>query len=74
MNLAADREHQLSQTSNRLGVSGGNLQEETLTRLQVETAKEIGGFQTRMLLDAPREIAKYHFAPLQIALCVPPRK
>ena len=43
---------------------------ETLTLLQVHAAKEIGGVNTRMLLDAPQEVLKYHFGPLQIALAL----
>ena len=38
--------------------------------LQVETAKEIGGIRTMMYLDAPQETMKYHFGPLQMALCL----
>ena len=38
--------------------------------MQVETAQEIGGIRTKMLLDAPEEIEKYHWGPLQIALCL----
>ena len=41
-----------------------------LTLVQIETARKIGGLQTKMLLDAPREIEKFHFAPLQVALCL----
>ena len=40
------------------------------TKLQVEAAQEIGGIRARMLLDAPEEIEKYHWGPLQIALCL----
>lgn len=38
--------------------------------MQVETAREIGGIRTKMLLDAAEEIEKYHWGPLQIALCL----
>ena len=70
MNLAADRDQQLARTAQKLGVPLANLHGDELTRVQLQTAKEIGGVWTRMLLDAPEEVMKYHFAPLQIALCL----
>lgn len=54
----------------RFGFSAIPTDREDFTRLQVETAKEIGGINTQMLLDAPQEIEKYHYGPLQIALCL----
>ena len=68
--LAASRQEHLSQTLNRLGLSTIPEGREELTRLQVETAKEIGGIRTMMVLDAPEEIEKYHWGPFQIALCL----
>ena len=69
-NVAADRHRQLVRTLDRVGfqsIPDGN---GDLTKLQVETAQEIGGLRTRMLLDASEEIEKYHWGPLQIALCL----
>ena len=53
-----------------LGFSGIPTDGEGFTQLQVEAAKEIGGIHTRTLLDAPQEIQKFHWGPLQIALCL----
>ena len=69
-NLAADRQRQLVRTLDRLGFQAIPDDSGDLTRLQVETAQEIGGIRTRMHLDAPEEIEKYHWGPLQIALCL----
>ena len=69
-NLAADRHRQLFQTLDRLGFESIPDDSGDLTKLQVETAQEIGGIRTEMLLDAPEEIEKYHWGPLQIALCL----
>ena len=69
-NLAADRHRQLVRTLDRLGFQVIPDDSGDLTRLQVETAQEIGGIRTRMHLDAPEEIEKYHWGPLQIALCL----
>ena len=71
MNLAYDRAQQLERTAHDVGFPGvpqGPDEREHLTQLQVYTAKEIGGIKTRMLLDAPQEIEKHHFGPLQVAL------
>ncbi len=68
MNLAFDRHQQLENTMQELGLSRVPSDNETFTQLQVQAAKEIGGINTRMLLDASQEIQKYHFGPLQIAL------
>ena len=70
MNLAYDRHQQLENTIQDLGLSSMPRDHETLTLLQVHAAKEIGGVDTRMLLDAPQEVLKYHFGPLQIALAL----
>ncbi len=70
MNLANDRHQQIENTIQDLGLSSIPRDHETLTLLQVHTAKEIGGVNTRMLLDAPQEVLKYHFGPLQIALAL----
>ena len=69
-NLAADRHRQLCRTLERLGFREIPEDREEFTKLQVETAREIGGIRTRMVLDAPQEIEKYHWGPLQIALCL----
>ena len=53
MNLAVDRDRQLDRTAQRLGVPLANLRGDELTRVQQQTAKEFGGVQARMLLDAP---------------------
>ncbi|MYB18606.1 MAG: hypothetical protein F4Y16_06435 [Holophagales bacterium] len=42
--------------------------ESNILQVQQEAAREMGGFETKMLLDAPGEVACYHFGPLQIAL------
>ena len=70
MNLAYDRHQQLENTIQDLGLSSMPRDHETLTLLQVHAAKEIGGVNTRMLLDAPQEVLKYHFGPLQITLAL----
>lgn len=70
MNLAANRQQQLQKTLDGLGFAKIPTDHEDFTLVQVEAAKEIGGINTRMLFDAPREIEKYHFGPLQIALCL----
>ena len=36
----------------------------------METAKELGGIQTRMILDARLEMQKHHFGPLLVALAL----
>ena len=69
-NLAANRHRQLVQTLDRLGFESIPDDSGDFTKLQVETAQEIGGIRTKMLLDAPEEIEKYHWGPLQIALCL----
>ena len=69
-NLGADRHRQLVRTLDRLGIQEIPEDSGDLTRLQVETAQEIGGVRTRMLLDASEEIEKYHWGPLQMALCL----
>ncbi len=69
-NLAADRHRQLYRTLDRLGFQEIPRDREDFNRLQIEAAREIGGIRTRMVLDAPEEIEKYHWGPLQIALCL----
>ena len=69
-NLVADRHRQLVGTQDRLGIQAIPVDSGDLDKLQVETAQEIGGIRARMLLDAPEEIEKYHWGPLQIALCL----
>ena len=68
--LASSRHEQLSQTLKRLDLSTIPEGLGEFTRLQVETAKEIGGIRTMMSMDAPEEIEKYHWGPFQIALCL----
>ena len=70
MNLAYDRHQQLQQTLVVLGLSEMPRDSESITQVQVQAAKEIGGIRTRMLLDAPSELEKYHFGPLQVSLCL----
>ena len=60
-NLAADRHRQLDRTLDRLGLREIPEDSEEFTRLQAEAAREIGGIRTRMVLDAPEEIEKYHW-------------
>ena len=69
-NVAADRHRQLVQTLDRLGFQSIPDDRGEFTKFQVETAQEIGGIRAKMLLDAPEEIEKYHWGPLQIALCL----
>lgn len=69
-NLAADRHGQLVRTLDRLGFELTPGDSGELTQLQVEAAREIGGIRTEMLLDAADEMGKYHWGPLQIALCL----
>ena len=68
MNLAYDRHQQLENTLTDLGLSSMPSNNEAFTQLQVQAAKDIGGVNTRMLLDAAQEVQKYHFGPLQVAL------
>ena len=68
MNLAQDRHQQLDQTLRRLGFSQIPSDSSDFNRLLTATAKELGDVRTRMLLDAPQEIEKYHHGPLQVAL------
>ena len=68
MNLAVNRHVQLVDTLRRMKLSKLPADREGFLRVQQETAKEIGGIGTTMLLDAPREIQSYHYAPLQVAL------
>ena len=70
MNLARDRQQQLAKTMQELGLSSIPTDPDIFTQLQVEAAKEIGGINTRMLLDASQEVEKYHFGPLQISLAM----
>ena len=70
MNLVYDRQQQLEQTMRGLGFSSVPRDHKDFTRLQVQAAKEIGGIHTRILLDAPQEIEKFHWGPLQISLCL----
>lgn len=70
INLAYDRDQQLEQTIHNLGFSSMPAEPEGRTAVQMAAAREIGGINVRMLLDAPQEIEKYHFGPLQIALCL----
>ena len=46
------------------------VKKEKVIKVQLQTAKNIGCLQTRMQLDAPREIEKFHFGPLQLSYCV----
>ena len=69
-NIASDRHRQLLQTLERVGFQEIPDDSGDFTKLQVEAAQEIGGIRARMLLDAPEEIEKYHWGPLQIALCL----
>lgn len=68
LNLAYDRSRQLNQTLQELALSSLPTDSDGLMSIQQQTAREIGGINTKMLLDAPQEIEKYHFGPLQIAL------
>ena len=70
VNLADYRFQHLEQTKHDLGLANTPTNEKNLEAIQLQTAKEIGGVNTRMLLDAPLEIEKYHFAPVQIACCL----
>ena len=70
LNLAYDRYQQLEQTIQSLGFSSMPMDDDNLRSVQIQAANKIGGINTRMLLDAPQEIQKYHFGPLQIALCL----
>ena len=70
VNLAYDRYQQLEQTIHNLGFSSMPADSEGRVAVQMEAAREIGGINVRMLLDAPQEVEKYHFGPLQIALCL----
>ena len=51
-NLAADRHRQLVRTLDRLGFRSIPDDSGDFIKLQVETAREIGGVRTKMLLDA----------------------
>ena len=70
MNLAHSRSQQLDRTIASLGFSAMPRDPEAVTRIQVQAAQDIGGVNTRMLLDAPMEMEKFHFGPLQVALCL----
>ena len=70
MNLAHERHQHLEQTLHGLGFSTVPRDQEAFTAMQVQAAKEIGGVEARMFLDAPQEIMKYHFGPLQVSLCL----
>ena len=70
INLAYDRYQQLQQTILHLGFPEMPTDHEDITQVQVQAAKDIGGINTRMLLDAPAEMEKYHFGPLQMSLCL----
>ena len=70
MSLAHDRHRQLQQTLVDLGFSEMPRDRENITRVQVQAANDIGGVNTRMLLDASSEMEKYHFGPLQVSLCL----
>ena len=68
--LAADRHEQLNRTLLRLGHSEIPTGDEAFLEVQMDTAREIGGIRTMMYLDAPQEIMKFHYGPLQVALCL----
>jgi len=70
VNLSYYRFQHLEQTKHNLGLTNTPMDSENLDAIQLQTAKEIGGVNTKMLLDAPLEIEKYHFAPVQIACCL----
>ena len=70
MNLAYSRSQQLDRTIASLGFSEMPSDPDAVTRIQVQAARDIGGVKTRMLLDASREMEKFHFGPLQVALCL----
>ena len=70
MTLAASRHEQLDRTLLRLGHSEMPTGKKAFHEVQAETAKEIGGIRTMMYLDAPQEIMKFHYGPLQVALCL----
>lgn len=70
MTLYADRERKLAQTAQRLGHSRIPSDRADFDRMLMETAKELGGIQTRMILDAPWEMQTHYFGPLQVALAL----
>lgn len=70
MNLAANRHVQLVGTLQKMKLSQLPEDRDGFLKVQQETAKEIGGIRTTMLLDAPREIQSYHWGPLQVALSI----
>ena len=70
INLAANRHVQLVGTLQKMKLSQLPEDRDGLLKVQQETAKEIGGIRTTMLLDAPREIQNYHWGPLQVALSI----
>lgn len=70
LTLALDRHRQLDRTLLHLGYSEMPTDDEELRTVQIETAREIGGIRTMMYLDAPHEIMKFHYGPLQVALCL----
>ena len=69
-NLAYNRQNELNQTIQDLGLSNKALEGDNLRSIEVATAERIGGLRTGMLLDAPEEIEKYYHGPLQIAYCL----
>ena len=70
MNLTHSRSQQLDRTIASFGFSEMPRDPDAVTRIQVQAAWDIGGVNTRMLLDASREMEKFHFGPLQVALCL----
>ena len=70
VNLAYDRFLKFQETIDSAKLSGTLMDDDNLMTVQIKTAKEIGGVKTKMLLDAPIEIHKYHHAPIQISYCL----
>ena len=70
LNLARHRYQELLRTAEDLGLSDKWSDSESLTSIQIQTEKELGGVSTRIPIDWQLEIQKYHFGPMQVASCL----
>ena len=70
MTLYVDRRRHLDQALQRLGFSQIPSDRADFDRMLMETAEDLGGVHTRMILDAPLEMEQHYYGPLKVALAL----
>ena len=67
--LAKDRFRDLLESYENSNNDTTRAKKEKGIKVQLQTANNLGGLQTRMLFEASREIEKFHLGPLQLSYC-----